>query len=392
MKARIALRLSIFVLFILGMAVGPSQSLAQTADTIGTEASSMDTLSASQGGTKVIDKLSGEFGSFLGDDANAVVTGLRNGTAITLVNTEPSPIPGEPPITTTTTINPPTGKMGYGNVRIALSLARQQLSQLGIDQPIGEQLNAALLGGSVTTGGGSNATTTDLQGILTMRADGMGWGKISQELGYKLGHIMSGQQGMVKADPTLDSGVTSGGDQGGSTEGEVADTGGQVDSTKGEVASGSVKSVGGSGKEVIRKTGHAKDIVTGSGRVSANAGIRDKGGVVTGSGRSVGSSKGITTSRGHSRGRGIVTGSGRAFGSISGNRTHGKSAVVTGSGRSLGSSSVITAGRGHGYGRGIVTGSGRSVGASSGITSGLGGGSGLSKRGGGAGLGRGHKK
>ena len=283
-----------------------------------------------------INKVSSEFSSFLGDDVTAVVTGLRNGTPITLTTTDPSSTPTDSsvttagtPLTTTTTINPPTGKMGLGNVRISLALAKVQLSHYNIDQPTSDQLSAALLGGSITTGSGITATTTQIQGILTMRSEGMGWGQIAHELGYKLVPIISGHQTIVAT----------------TTEGGVVDVDGQTVSTE--------------------------------------------GGVVTGSGKSAGKSGNVVGNNG--RGKGLVTGSGRAFGSISVNKTQGKSAVVTGSGRSVGSSSVITTGSGHGYGRGIVSGSGRSVGASIGITSGLGGGSGLSKHGGGAGLGRGHK-
>ena len=307
-------------IFALGANIAPSLSQAQTPPP----------------STNVVEKLSSEFSSFLGDDVTAVVTGLRNGTPITLTTTDPSSTPTDSsvttagtPLTTTTTINPPTGKMGLGNVRISLALAKVQLSQYNIDQPTSDQLSAALLGGSITTGSGITATTTQIQGILTMRSEGMGWGQIAHELGYKLGPIISGRQTIVAT----------------TTEGGVVDVDGQTVSTE--------------------------------------------GGVVTGSGKSAGKSGNVVGNNG--RGKGLVTGSGRAFGSISVNKTQGKSAVVTGSGRSVGSSSVITTGSGHGYGRGIVSGSGRSVGASIGITSGLGGGSGLSKHGGGAGLGRGHK-
>ncbi len=309
-KARIALRLSILFLFILGIAIGPGQSQAQTAETLATEASSMDTLAVSPGEARVIDKLSGEFSSFLGDDAKAVVTGLRNGTSISLTTTTPGSTPGAPPATTTTTINPPTGKMGFGNVFISLALAKQQLSQVGIDQPTPEQLQAALLGGSITTGSGTTATTTDLQGILTMRSQDMGWGKIAQELGFKLGPVVRGikaaNHGIVGASSPTGSGVVNAGGQ-------------PAGSKENGIVTGSGKSVGKSGT-VLGKSGRGK-------------------GIVTGSGRSVGASGGITTGRGHGYGRGIVTGSGRPVGPPSG--------VTTGLGHGSGVS-----GRGGGAGRG----------------------------------------
>ena len=92
-----------------------------------------------------------------------------------------------------TTFTPPTRPMGYGNVRIALLLAREQLAQAGITQPTPEQLAAALMGGTVTNGTGATSTTTDFPGVLQMRADGMGWGRIANSMGVKLGHVMSGR-------------------------------------------------------------------------------------------------------------------------------------------------------------------------------------------------------
>src|SRR5918994_3263576 len=88
---------------------GPA--LSQTTTDLNTEAGRMNTLGATQGESKVVGKISGEFSSFLGSNSNAVVTGLRNGTPITLTTTAstPSTTPGAAavPTTTTTTINPP---------------------------------------------------------------------------------------------------------------------------------------------------------------------------------------------------------------------------------------------------------------------------------------------
>jgi LysM repeat protein len=72
--------------------------------------------------------------------------------------------------------------MGYGNVRITLRLAQSQLSQMGITQPTNAELSAVLLGGDV---GG-----TQVDGILAMRADGMGWGQIAQKYGTTVGQLM----------------------------------------------------------------------------------------------------------------------------------------------------------------------------------------------------------
>src|SRR6185312_1250957 len=49
--------------------------------------------------------------------------------------------------TTTTTFTPDTGKMGYGNVKIALSLAEASLAKAGITDPTAAEVAAALNGG-----------------------------------------------------------------------------------------------------------------------------------------------------------------------------------------------------------------------------------------------------
>lgn len=275
MKIGIVLSFSIFVLSVVGLSVGAGQSYAQTAPTLTTEASRMDQLAATQGGAKVIDKLSGEFSSFIGSDSQAVVTGLRNGAPITLTRSTTGGTPGAPPVITTTTITPPTGKMGFGNVFISLALAKQQLSQLGVAQPTPEQLQAALVGGSITTVSGATATSTTLEGILTLRSQNMGWGQIAQKLGFKLGPVVSG----LKA---TNHGLTVRGPS--STDSGIVNAGGQpVGTSESGIVTGSGRSVGHSAKGV-------------SGRGDAGEGI------VTGSGRSAGSTSGITTGRGNGYG------------------------------------------------------------------------------------------
>ncbi|MBI2179316.1 MAG: hypothetical protein HYU31_00660 [Deltaproteobacteria bacterium] len=250
----------------------------------------MNNLASTQGETKVVDKISTDFNSFLGADSKAVVSGLRSGTPITLTRTTASPgsTPGTT-VNTTTTIAPPTGKMGVGNVYISLALAKQQLSQMGITQPTPEQLQAALTGGTISTGTGAAATSTNLQGILTMRSEQMGWGQIAQKLGFKLGPVISGmknanQSMTTAAAPNRSGAVTASGQSSGSSESGI---------------------VSGSGKSNVGN-GHAN-----SGKSGSNNGI------VSGSGRTVNGS-------GHAYGRGIVTGSGDAGGA---------SGVVSASGR-----------------------------------------------------------
>jgi hypothetical protein len=106
-------------------------------------------------------QLTEKYASLAGSEANAkiLVTGLRDGTDFKIGSTS---------------FDPPTGKMGYGNVNIALSLAEKTLPE----NPTPEQLKAALIG------------TSTKPGVLAQRAEGQGWGQIAQSLGFKLGEVM----------------------------------------------------------------------------------------------------------------------------------------------------------------------------------------------------------
>ncbi|GAP66060.1 cell surface protein [Mizugakiibacter sediminis] len=133
-------------------------------------------------------KLAAAYGGFAGSDANAraLVDGLRDGTSITLNTSVTNP--DGTTTTSATTFQPATGKMGYGEVDIALALAKDELAKLGITAPTAAQIEAALNGGTVTLADGS---TQDLKGVLALRADGQGWGQIAKTLGVKLGAIVS---------------------------------------------------------------------------------------------------------------------------------------------------------------------------------------------------------
>ena len=132
-------------------------------------------------------RLSTEFAGFAGSDTNsqALVSGLRDGTAITLddviTNADGTTT------TTATTFTPATGKMGYGNVKIALSLAEASLAKAGITDPTAAELAAVLNGGTLIMADG---TSIDLKGVLALRAAGEGWGQIAKAEGFKLGDVM----------------------------------------------------------------------------------------------------------------------------------------------------------------------------------------------------------
>jgi hypothetical protein len=124
------------------------------------------------------ERLSARYTALAGSETNAksLVAGLRDGTDVKLTSGA-----------ATTTIDPPTGKMGYGNVNIALALAEANLKEQGIAQPTAEQLKAALNGGTITS---SSGKTVQMSGVLQMRASGKGWGEIAHVLGFKLGDIV----------------------------------------------------------------------------------------------------------------------------------------------------------------------------------------------------------
>ena len=130
-------------------------------------------------------RLATTYSTFAGSPANAetLVTGLRNDTTITLVASPDTANPTAP----SATFTPATGKLGYGNINIALSLAKADLAKQGISNPTPEQLAAALNGGTFDMATG----TVTMAGVLAQRASGMGWGQIANAMGVRLGSIVS---------------------------------------------------------------------------------------------------------------------------------------------------------------------------------------------------------
>lgn len=227
--------------------------------------------------------ISNDYSDFLQKvDSKQVVNDLRNGQWTT-TTTDPTT-----KTTTTTTEALPTGKMGYGNVKISLALARYSLSKQDppILQPTSEQLHTALVGGQMVAGD----TTTQTNGILQMRADGMGWGQIAQKYDVKLGQLMSGKQPIATTTTTTATTSTTG-----------------------------------------------KGITTASGKSSADS--------VTATGK--GHGKAFSGSK--SQGNGIVSASGQTAGTSSSSMTHGGRGIVSGSGRSIGHTSGIVTGAGNGH-------------------------------------------
>jgi hypothetical protein len=118
-----------------------------------------------------------KYDRFAGSDKNAyeLVQGLRTDSQIELSQGSRK-----------TTFSPATKQMGYGNVDLALGLAKASLVEHGIHKPTPEQIKAALNGGTVTTKSGQRV---NLPGVLKLRASGMGWGQVAHKLGVKVGDV-----------------------------------------------------------------------------------------------------------------------------------------------------------------------------------------------------------
>ena len=115
------------------------------------------------------EQLADRYTQLAGSEANAkvLVNGLRDGTQFKISGT---------------TFTPPTGKMGNGNIDIALALADAKLREQGITNPTPDQLRAALIG--------------DAQhpGVLTLRAEGRGWGQVAHSMGIKVGDVVRAER------------------------------------------------------------------------------------------------------------------------------------------------------------------------------------------------------
>jgi hypothetical protein len=295
MKRQIMLMAGVSMMTLL--TASPVVRAAQTeVTTLTTQAAQTDTLTTTRGEAAVSGKISADFRTFAGSSANAdaLVGGLRSGSPITLTSTNPQGT------TSSTTFTAPTGKMGYGNVFISLSLAQQQLANAGITQPTAQQIQASLLGGTVTSGAGQ---TIKLSGVAQMRSDGMGWGQIANTLGFKLGPVVSGIKSAnanVAAQPV-------------STAGGATAAGANAAHSRSGIVSGT-----GQGNA------YGRGIVSGTGAQTAGSVSNGQGnaygrGIVSATGGSVGAgSVGSSSGQGNAYGRGIVTGAGSS-GAASGN-------------------------------------------------------------------------
>ena len=104
-------------------------------------------------------RLSSQYSEWAGGKANSdsLVAGLRNGTPVTVVTNGADRTVSIAGFT-------PSAPMSYGSASAALSSAQRSLARLGIAKPSADQIQAALIGGEVTTAGGA---TVQVRGNVT---------------------------------------------------------------------------------------------------------------------------------------------------------------------------------------------------------------------------------
>ena len=283
------------------LSVGPHAAAADDAAALTGEIQTMDASATTKGSGAVTGRIASDFQSFAGsrDNSTALVNGLRSGSEVTLTQK------GEP----SATFTPATKPMGYGNVSTSLALAKYQLAQQGITNPTPEQLKIALNGGTITYQG----KTVEYQGILQMRADGMGWGQIAQQLGTKLGPVVSGmkaQNAQIATLPAAKHATTT--TQTGATAATGASAGSTATASRGASA----------GKGVVTAAGGAATAGAGNGKADGVTSAGGQGassprgqGVVTAAG--AGASP-VAHGAGQGRGAGVVSATGGAAGASSG--------------------------------------------------------------------------
>lgn len=264
LSARTIVALSLCACFpVAAQTTATSTTTTAPATTTTTTTATTSTSAASQ------EKLVASFTEFAGSRENAVslVGGLRTGGTITLTDAAAGGAAD------TTSFAAPTKPMGYGNVRIALSLAQAQLASQGITQPTAAELQTALMGSAGST------STAMTPGILQMRADGMGWGQIANSMGFKLGAVMSGRTATVTAATTAKAttSVTT-------AAGTTTAVGPKAKSAQGITTAGGAGASGashGQGKHsgIVTAVGGGNAYATGLGRGQGNAGA--SAGIVT---------------------------------------------------------------------------------------------------------------
>jgi hypothetical protein len=204
--------------------------------------------------------------------------------------------------------------MGWGNVSHALALARTALVNAGITEPTTADLQAALLGGDVTTADGKTVT---LAGVLQQRAAGMGWGRIAASYGTTMGAV---NRDLRKATTAT-------------TDAPTAPAATRTAAVKASTSSGVTTAAGSRSPGKTANPGH------GTRGLATAAGAPEAPGLTTAAGTPAAShgGKGLATAggatgaqgAGHAYGRGIVTASGATLAPTTGLARGGAAGVVS---------------------------------------------------------------
>ena len=339
------------------IALSPLAFADSDGDSIDHHVSALDNTASNRGQAQVAGKIASNFTNLAGSKQNALalVIALRNGTNATLTYKTAATTPGGTPTTTTATYDPPTGKMGWGSVKISLALAQDSLSRAGINHPTEAQLQAALNGGPVSVkNADGTTTTTTLKGVLQMRADGMGWGAIAKANGTKVGTVLSElkqSQHKVAELPRTD-GKKDGSDAGEHSKKVVKTADG---STASKSAEKSAKGAATANVSTAAKSAaSSKGVTTATGSATAQSAK----GIVTAEGASA-----TGHSKGTNLGRGVITGTGgdatRVASTVGGKPASASAGVITGTG---GATSGVTTATGGENGKGNAGGNGKGKG------------------------------
>lgn len=192
---------------LLGIAVAGTFAGSLYANASGTTTSSTTVATPAPTDTLNATKYAATFSQWAGstDNAQALLDGLHSGTPVTLSETALVVPPGSTgstggsttgtgtatPTVVLTTFAGPTKPMSYRQAYIALALAQKELAVQGVSHPTPAQIQAVLDGGGLTITNGTTSKTVQLPGVLTLRASGMGWGKIAHQVGLNLGPVMA---------------------------------------------------------------------------------------------------------------------------------------------------------------------------------------------------------
>ena len=147
-------------------------------------------------------RVSTEFADIACTEANArqLVEALHRGTEVTLT--------GENGKSVTFT---PTTSLGYGETYLAMALAAETLRQNGVtDCATPEQWRAVFLGGPLTVSS-TVATATarsDFPGILVLRSQGQGWGRIAQTSNVQINQVVSNARSSFSLETNESSGLS----------------------------------------------------------------------------------------------------------------------------------------------------------------------------------------